>query len=128
MKRHQKPPTRHANDVTRYALREDDGRILSHEEKHELIRAHAATRHKRPRGYGLGYYVAVAASCLVVATGWMMTLDRGLWEPVREPDPLMQEFTKNAEQLKTDLDETNRKLEEARKQFQAATQTATSTK
>lgn len=100
-------------------------RILSHEEKHELIRAHAATRHKRPRGYGLGYYVAVAASCLVVATGWMMTLDRGLWEPVRGPDPLMQEFTKNAEQLKADLDETNRKLEEARKQFQAATASST---
>jgi hypothetical protein len=124
MKAHRSPPKRtHAHHQE-----QGDSRILSHEEKHELIRAHAATRHKRPRGYGLGYYIAVAASCLVVATGWVMTLDRGLWQPAREPDQAMEEFTRNAEKIKQEIDQTNIKLEQARKQFQAATASSTITR
>jgi len=125
MKAHRSPPKRtHAHHETN----DGESRILSHEEKHELIRAHAATRHKRPRGYGLGYYIAVAASCLVVATGWILTLDRGLWEPVRKPDPAMEEFTRNAEKIKQEIDQTNIKLENARKQLQAATASTTNTR
>lgn len=123
MKNLRKPPSRHSSDATRYALR--DSRILSHEEKHELIRAHAETRHKRPNGYGLGYYVAVAASCLVVATGWIMTLDHGLWQPSRKPDPALTEFTQNAQKLKDEIDQTTAKIESAKKQLQAATATST---
>jgi len=121
MKAHRTPPKRtHAN-----ILHESESRILSHEEKHELIRAHADTRHKRPRGYGLGYYIAVAASCLVVATGWLMTLDRGLWQPVREPNPAIQEITESAKKIKAEIDMTTTKLEQARKQFKNATATST---
>ncbi|QQR60379.1 hypothetical protein IPH19_03100 [Candidatus Uhrbacteria bacterium] len=121
---HRSPPKRQSAHDAGYMMR-DHERILSHEEKHELIRAHAATRHKRPRGYGLGYYIAVAASCLIVATGWVMTLDRGLWQPAREPDQAMEEFTRNAEKIKQEIDQTNIKLEQARKQFQAATASST---
>ena len=122
MKAHRSPPKRsHAHHETPH----DAPRILSHEEKHELIRAHAATRHKRPRGYGLGYYIAVAASCLVVATGWAMTLDRGLWEPAKGPDPAIQELTDSAERIKQEIDKTNEKIQNARKQLEAATATST---
>lgn len=121
MKAHRSPPKRtHAN-----LSRESESRILSHEEKHELIRAHADTRHKSPRGYGLGYYIAVAASCLVVATGWLMTLDRGLWHPVREEDPAIQEIAETAKKLKEEVDLTTTRLEQARKQFKNVTATTT---
>lgn len=121
MKAHRTPPKRtHAN-----LSQESESRILSHEEKHELIRAHADSRHKRPRGYGLGYYIAVAASCLVVATGWIMTLDRGLWHPAKAPDPAIQELTESAGRIKTEIDETAAKLDQARKQFKNATASTT---
>jgi hypothetical protein len=124
MKLHRSPPKRsHAA-----SHQEASPRILSHEEKHELIRAHAATRHKRPRGYGLGYYIAVAASCLVVATGWVMTMDRGLWKPAPEPDPIVNEITNKTEKLRQEIDQTTRHLEAARKQFEAATKNVTTTR
>ncbi len=125
MKAHRSPPKRSHVQTTSY---EGESRILSHEEKHELIRAHAATRQKQPRGYGLGYYIAVAASCLVVATGWIMTLDRGLWRPVKEPDPIVNEISDSAEKLKQQIDKTTQNLEEARKQFEAASKNVTTTR
>ena len=123
---HHAPPKHQSHHASNFA--DQDSRIISHEEKHELIRAHAETRHKRPNGYGLGYYIAVAASCLVVATGWIMTLDRGLWQPVREPDPLLTEFTQNAQKLKDEIDQTSAKLDHARKQLQAVTTSSTITR
>lgn len=117
------PPKRQSHGASSFT--NQDSRLISHEEKHELIRAHAETRHKRPNGYGLGYYIAVAASCLIVVTGWVMTLDRGLWQPTRKPDPAIVEFTQNAQKLKDEIDQTTTKLDQARKQFQAATATST---
>lgn len=49
--------------------------LMSEDEKHQLIRAHAEARADRPKRPGLGYYVAVGMSCVVVGAGWLMTLD-----------------------------------------------------
>jgi hypothetical protein len=95
-------------------------RVLSHEEKYELIRAHAEARKARPGRLGLGYYIAIAASCLVVASGWLYTLDRGLWIPPREPDPALQELHDTTLELK-------RQWEAARREAQEAISTISST-
>lgn len=52
--------------------------MLTDEAKRELILAHAAARSKTARDWGIGYTVAIAASCLVVFGGWWLTLDRSL--------------------------------------------------
>ncbi len=120
---HNKPPKRHSHSASSFTTQ--DSRILSHEEKHELIRAHAQAREKRPNGYSLGYYIAVAASCLVVVTGWVMTLDHGLWQPTREPDKAFVEFTQNAKKMQEEIDQSAQKIDSVRKQLKAATATST---
>lgn len=97
MKPRRTPPQR---THVQHAADESSPVILSQEEKHELIRAHAASRHARPEKMGLGYYVAVAASFLIVATGWVYTFDRGLWNTPQAPDPAVQQLQDNAERLK----------------------------
>jgi len=126
MKRLSKPPTRRTSSV-RYATQEDEGRILSQDEKHELIRAHAATRQKRPHGYKLGYYIAVAASCLVVVTSYALTVNYRIAKPMPKPDPVYEEFVQNIEKFKQELDQTSEKVKNAKNQFQAATATSTNT-
>lgn len=86
---------------------------MSSEEKYELIRAHAEARKARPNRLGLGYYIAIAASCLVVASGWLYTLDRGLWIPPREPDPALQELQDTTAELKRQWEEARREAKEA---------------
>lgn len=57
------------------------GRVLSPDEKRELILAHHAARTKRGKphpAWGWGYYVGIAASCLVILTGWWLTLGSSL--------------------------------------------------
>jgi hypothetical protein len=95
-------------------------RVLSSEEKFELIRAHAQARQARPNRLGLGYYIAIAASCLVVATGWLYTLDRGLWVPPHKPDPALQELEETTTKLK-------RQWDEARKEVKASITNISST-
>lgn len=51
--------------------------MTSEEEKRQLILAHASIRDTRP-GLGFGGYIGIAASCLVIMTGWWLTLDRNL--------------------------------------------------
>lgn len=97
MKPRRTPPKR---THVQHAAEESSPVILSHEEKHELIRAHADARRARPEKMGLGYYIAVAASCLVVVSGWIYTLDRGLWTPPSKPDPTVQQLEDNVERLK----------------------------
>ena len=72
-------PPRRAKTLS---LRETSGdgtpRLLSAEEKHELILAHAEHHRSRSQPWGAGYAVALVASCLVVALGWFTTLDTNL--------------------------------------------------
>ncbi len=126
MKSPRKPPARHAETATNHAIH-DASRLISHEEKHELIRAHAATRRQRPQGYGLGYYIGVAASCLVVATGWLLTMNHGIWQTAKQDDPISAELTQSAEQIRSAIVDTNVRIENARKQFDQA-KNATSTR
>jgi hypothetical protein len=65
--------------------------LISDAEKHELIRAHADSRAMKSLSPGLGYYVAVGISCVMVGAGWLMTLDAnyGLHEET-EPDSAVQ--------------------------------------
>lgn len=127
MKRLSKPPARHVNS-TRLATQEDVGRIVSEDEKYELIRAHAASRQKRPHGYKLGYYIAVAASCLVVVTSYALTTDRVMIKPVQKQDPTYEVLVQNIEKLKTEIDQSAERIKNARKQFETATATTTNTK
>ncbi len=65
------PPKRHRS-------KEDPvPRMLSSEEKRELILAHAEAR-TPTSSWGFGYVVGIAASCLVVVSGWWWTLGTNL--------------------------------------------------
>lgn len=93
--------------------------------------AHASSRVPRHSAYSLGYYVAVAACCLFVISGWWLTLGPSLERSVsKEPDPLAQSvsqeweaFRQNAATLKFDNDPSKNALEEAKRQLQTASST-----
>lgn len=79
-------------------------RILSAEEKHELIRAHAEARVGQDRGFHAGYIVAIAASTLMVMTGWLMSFGRGIWltkPPV--PDAAVETIQQTANAVRDDV-------------------------
>ena len=63
--------------------------MLTDEAKRELILAHAAARSKTSRDWGIGYTVAIAASCVIVFGGWWLTLDRSLGV-AKHPDGFLQ--------------------------------------
>ncbi len=85
-------PARH---VTR------DGLFMSSDHKRELILAHAAVRHARPKiGWGIGYYVGVTASCLVVFSGWWMTVGTHLTSGISpQQDAAYQIIERNTQNL-----------------------------
>ncbi|MFO0764775.1 MAG: hypothetical protein U0487_01890 [Patescibacteria group bacterium] len=79
-------------------------KILSAEEKHELIRAHTEARAGQDRGFHAGYIVAIAASTLMVMTGWLMSFGRGIWltkPPV--PDPAVETIQQTATEVRDDI-------------------------
>ncbi len=70
--------------------RQGEPLVVPHE-KHALIQAHASARENVRRGWGWGSYIGIIASCLVVVSGWWLTLDTNIHtniDPVR--DPLVQ--------------------------------------
>ena len=99
-------------------------RIMTNEEKHELIRAHSESRHSRPREFGIGYYIAVCVSFLVVGAGWLLTLDKnfGLGIP-SNPDPAIEAVKDGVTSFKQDaairLPEVMAELEEVQEHFNA---------
>ncbi len=96
-------------------------RIITDDEKHELIRAHAETRQSH-KSLGVGYYTAIVTCCLVVAGGWLMTLQENFGLKVATtPDPAVQtvkegfaSFKNTAAirfpEVKKDFEETKEKL------------------
>lgn len=98
------PSKRRAPRAVSSVLHEDP-RILSEEEKHELILAHAQARKNEPREFGLGYYIAVAASCLVVMTGWWLTLGTTISSGVpQQSDPAVEALKEATEQLQASFE------------------------
>lgn len=83
-------------------------RILSEEEKHQMILAHAAKHSAHPQGWGIGYSIAIMASCLVVVSGWWLTLDSN----VRRSLPTTSDQTWN--EVKTGVEELKTRLHEIR--------------
>ncbi len=72
--------------------------IVTDDEKRQLILAHAAVREQRRENWGLGYYGAIAASCLVIITGWMLTLGSGLRSQIpNESDSILKTLRLNWE-------------------------------
>jgi hypothetical protein len=73
---------RHAKKTLEEALitpqDQQERSVLSHEEKHQLILAHAARHAAHGQGWGIGYSIAILASCLVVVSGWWITLDTNM--------------------------------------------------
>src|SRR5574337_1583466 len=98
------PPAQRRPKATRQAsvttedLR-DEPRMMSEDEKRELILAHAAARANEKGPWGPGYFVAVVASCLVVATGWWMTLNANVRTVPWPQDPLVQGVSQSAKQF-----------------------------
>lgn len=73
-----RPPRRAAPRRSRPQTTAESSSIVTNDEKRQLILAHAAARAGRSQPWGLGYYVAVAASCLIIVTGWTLTVKSGL--------------------------------------------------
>jgi hypothetical protein len=119
MKPRRTPPKRTAHSQAPEL--EPAPRVLSGEEKYELIRAHAEARKAHPNKLGLGYYIAIAASCLVVASGWLYTLDRGLWIPPREPDPALQELEDTTAELKRQWNDAREQVKESISELSSTT-------
>lgn len=92
-------------------------RIMSEEEKRELIRAHAENRHGRKK-LGLGYYTAICLSCVVVGSGWILTLEEnfGLKAPVGD-DPAIESIQDSVESFKRNA---AIRIPEAKKDFEQA--------
>ncbi|MBM3204819.1 hypothetical protein FJZ48_02460 [Candidatus Uhrbacteria bacterium] len=96
---HRRPPRRHDR-----AVHDDETpRVMSSEEKAALIHAHHAARqrHAHPRGWGLGYYVGITASCLVIITGWWMTVGTNLRQSLSDqPDEAAQILQTNLKKFR----------------------------
>ena len=97
-------------------------KILSPEEKHELIRAHAHARSGQDRGSQLGYLIAIVASVLMVATGWMMSFGRGIWltQPYQS-DPAIETIKETAQSVKSDVQLFQQKTQELKKSESSTT-------
>ncbi len=80
------------------AVDQTSSRVLSSEEKRELILAHHAARKKNGKphpAWGFGYYVGIAASCLVIVTGWWATLSGSLNYEAQSSDEGVIQTIKN---------------------------------
>ncbi|HEU0051128.1 MAG TPA: hypothetical protein VFQ60_03685 [Patescibacteria group bacterium] len=68
------------------------GQVLSSEEKRALILAHHESHKRSKRKVPAGaYYVGIAASCLVVISGWWLTFGSHIGSGVRQkPDEAAQ--------------------------------------
>lgn len=109
------PAKRHASKAATSAttssarFSEDDAPLIVPHHKHALIKAHADVRHKVRTGWGWGYYIGVAASCLVVVSGWWLTLDKNIrtnMNPGR--DPLVQVLDSSAQDFQAQLQATGK--------------------
>lgn len=85
---------------------QDETPLVVPHQKHALIRAHADARVKARTGWGIGYYIGVAASCLVVVSGWWLTLDQNIRSNI-DPgrDPLVQVLDEGAEGLRQNVEQ-----------------------
>ncbi len=118
---------------------EDHAPLVAPQEKHALIRAHAEAREQARTRWGIGYYIGVAASCLVVVSGWWFTLDRNVRSnisPARDPlvqiiDEGMGDFRKNTQQsssmgaVQDSMNQLRQEFERARTQAVAEQGTST---
>ncbi len=97
-------------------------KILSPEEKRELIKAHAEARIGQDRGFSIGYVIAIAASTLMIGTGWMMSFGRGIWlSKPPAPDAAIETIKETAESVRTDVTLFKDQLEERKNAEQATT-------
>lgn len=93
-------------------------RMLTAEEKRELIHAHHHARKTRQKeqSWGVGYYVAVAASCLMVITGWVFTMEKNIRQNMMEPPktaPLSEQLKGQTEVMRENLREGKQKIDAA---------------
>ncbi len=92
------PPRRSKRTTSDHA---EEPRVLSSEEKRELILAHAEAR-TPTSSWGFGYVVGIAASCLVVVSGWWWTLGTNLRTDISSsPNPKTQELQATLEKWRS---------------------------
>lgn len=113
------PPRRHAH----FVKDEREERVLSAEEKHELILAHAeARRHKHHHArFGAVYAIGVAATCLVVVSGWWITVGSNLRQTLPGQDAAVKILTESAKNAREGLSASS-STEELRQEIQQAKQ------
>lgn len=120
-----RPPKRSRGTT---AVEEGTPLMLSGEEKRELILAHAASRAKQRRDWGIGYSAAIVLSCLVIFTGWWLTLDRSLGV-AKSPDGFIQSLTQTSQRFREEggpqVKQATNALEAAAQALQDETTTST---
>lgn len=93
------PAAGHAHTIRRAWPTE---RIVSREEKRELILAHAMARAAKGVGGVWTYYIGIAASFLIVGTGWWFTVGTDLRQklliPSSEPG-MVEQIQEQAQEL-----------------------------
>lgn len=95
-------------------------RILTEDEKHELIRAHAEERSTR-KGFGMGYYTAIVMCCLVVGGGWIATLRWNFGLFSNHQDPAIQTVQESIESFRNNaalrIPEAKKNIQETKELF-----------
>ena len=79
-------------------------RLMSSEEKRELILAHVAARSNSKAEWSLGSYLGIGTCCAAVAIGWWLTLGHRITptEPLRD-DAVIQTLEQNVAKLKEQI-------------------------
>ena len=106
-------------------------RLLSADEKRELILAHAAARGPEPHPFGLGSYIGIIACCLFVVGGWWFTVGAHFRRTISlRKDPAAQLVTQEVQRLRTGLGQESggrsptkglsERLEDVRREYQQA--------
>lgn len=77
----------------------DTPRLLSNEEKRELIRAHAASRAPQDPVQRLSLWAGVVLSVLVIGAGWWMTVGRQVRQAVSQQSMELRKLTSEMDQF-----------------------------
>ena len=127
MSHHRVPPSKKRPSAGNVA---ESQRLMSPEEKRELILAHAAARSGGKAEWGLGSYLGIGTCCAAVAVGWWLTLGHQIVpnKPLQD-DAVVQTLEQNVAKLKEEIaapdsglnkEDWNAKIDALKKQYDAA--------
>jgi len=77
--------------------------MLNSDGKRELILAHHEARRQQKPVPAVVYFAGIAASCLVVVTGWWMTIGSNVFRPLLKNDEAVRIMTQGVQKLETNM-------------------------